>query len=138
MKKILFLSAFIFSILVVNAQKDSTAKQDTTLKEYTGRYTFPSGSVVTEVTIMLDGNALTMTSSAGSSDLTKLGVDSFNVVAFQGIAAFKRDSNNKLIGVIVDAMGYHLEGTKEPATPTSFILQKEKPSEIKRAQFVVR
>jgi len=132
MKKIFF---FLIAVIAFAA---AHAQADTTLKQFTGKYNFPAGSVVSDVTVILDGTALTMTSSAGTSDLTKAGIDSFNVVAFQGIAAFKRDSNNKIIGVIIDAMGYHLEGAKEAVTATSFIFRKEGISELKRQESVIR
>ena len=81
--------------------------------EYIGKYKFPDGSVVNQVTVLLDGNNLTSASDAGTTVLEKVAGDTFNVVSFQGTAVFKRDANKKIIGVVIDAMGYHLEGKKE-------------------------
>lgn len=89
--------------------------QDSTLQEYTGKYKFPDGSVVTEIDVTLENGILTSNSTAGTSTLEKLGTDSFSVVSFQGVAVFKRDDNKKITKVVIDAMGYHLEGTKDPA-----------------------
>ncbi len=41
----------------------------------------------------------------------------YTIIAFQGTAQFKRDSvSKKVTGVIIDAMGYHLEGIRDTAT----------------------
>jgi hypothetical protein len=89
------------------------AQADTTLKEFTGRYVFPDGNVVPDVTVALDGNSLSMSSSAGTSSLEKLGVDSFSIVEFSGTAVFKRNGSNKVTGVHIEAAGYVMDGTKE-------------------------
>ncbi len=90
----------------------SFAQQDTTLTQFVGKYTFPSGSVVSDVTVMLENGALVMNSSAGSSALEKESEDLYVIVAFQGKALFKRD-NKVIVGISINAMGYQLEGTKE-------------------------
>ena len=107
MKKIL-LSLFIaFSVTAVFAQTDST------VKEYTGRYIFPEGGIVPDVTVVLEGDQLSMISSAGTSSLTKLGIDSFTIVEFSGIAVFKRSDANVINGVHIEAAGYIMDGAKE-------------------------
>ena len=106
MKK-MFLSFLMMSFIT------TIFAQDANLQQYTGKYKFPDGSVVTEINVTIEGGVLTSNSSAGSSSLEKLGVDTFSVVSFQGTAVFKRDGNKKIIGVVVDVMGYHLEGTKD-------------------------
>jgi hypothetical protein len=113
MKKIFLSIVLIASFVVVKAQ-------DSTLQEYTGKYKFPDGSIVTEIAVTLENGILNSNSSAGNSVLEKLGTDSFSVVSFQGTAIFKRDDNKKIIGVVVDAMGYHLEGTKDVAVALLF------------------
>lgn len=90
----------------------ASAQSDTTLKAFGGKYSFPSGSIIAEVTVYQEGDGLMMSSSMGSSNLTRKDGDLFNVIQFQGTALFNRDANKKVIGVIIDAMGYHLEGTK--------------------------
>jgi len=70
----------------VNAQTDPKPP----LSDFVGRYVFPEGSVVPDVTVASSGDALTMTSAAGSSVLTDAGRDTFTIVEFSGLAIFKR------------------------------------------------
>ena len=107
-KLILSVFASLF-ILVVNAQ--TTPKPP--LEDFVGKYVFPDGSVVPEVDVMLSNNALTMSSTAGTSVLTELGIDSFQIVEFSGIAVFKRGDDKKVNGVHIEAMGYVLDGQKK-------------------------
>lgn len=109
MKKIIVLTVQVLGFGVASYAQ----QQDTTLAQYVGKYVFPSGSVIDAVTVTLENEALVMNSSAGSSALTKEGEDLYVIVAFQGKALFKRDSNKKIVGVSINAMGYQLEGTKE-------------------------
>jgi DnaJ-class molecular chaperone len=108
MKKIMLSLLLLFGFSIV-----TFAQQDTTLAQFAGKYVFPSGSVVSEVTVVIENGALVMNSSAGSSALDKEAEDLYVIVAFQGKALFKRDNNKKIIGVSINAMGYQLEGTKE-------------------------
>lgn len=107
MKKIMLSLLMVLGFSIV-----SFAQQDTTLTQFVGKYTFPSGSVVSDVTVMLENGALIMNSSAGSSALEKESEDLYVIVAFQGKALFKRD-NKVIVGISINAMGYQLEGTKE-------------------------
>jgi len=109
MKYICFLAAFILFTTAIQAQ-DSTAAQ------LAGKYKFPDGSVIAEVTVVYENGSLMMNASVGSSVLEKEAEDVYNIVAFQGKAVFKRDANKKVIGVSINAMGYQLEGTKEQPT----------------------
>jgi hypothetical protein len=87
MKKLfLFISVMVVTV-TINAQD--------TLQQYTGKYVFPEGSVVPDVTVALSGKALTMSSVLDSSALTGFGVDSFQIVEFSGIAIFKRGDDKK-------------------------------------------
>jgi hypothetical protein len=113
MKKLFLPLLMLAFIVTVHAQ-------DSTLQEYTGKYKFPDGSVVTEIDLTIENGILTSNSTAGTSTLEKLGTDSFSVVSFQGVAIFKRDDNKKIAKVVIDAMGYHLEGAKDPAAAVSF------------------
>lgn len=111
MKQIIFSVIASFLILTVNAQTEPAPKAP--LEDFVGKYVFPDGSVVPEVDVLLSGNALTMSSSAGSSVLTELGVDSFQIVEFSGIAVFKRGDDKKVNAVHIEAMGYVLDGQKK-------------------------
>ena len=111
MKKIaLSILASLF-IIGVNAQADPAPKPP--LEDFVGKYVFPEGSVVPEVDVALSGSALTMASSAGTSALVELGVDSFQIVEFSGIAVFKRGADKKVNAVHIEAMGYVLDGQKK-------------------------
>lgn len=108
MKKILF-----FICLSMGLAFAASAQTDTTLKQYVGKYKFPEGSVVTDVTVTFDNGALTMSSAVGSSSLEKQSEDVFVITQFQGIATFKRNDAKKIIGININAGGYVLDGTKE-------------------------
>lgn len=111
-QKLLFLCMGLSFFTLSQAQ--TVPASDTLLQQYLGKYSFPDGSVVAEVTVTLDSGILTMTSTAGVSPLEKQSDDLFTIIQFQGTAKFNRDSTRKVIGVSIDAMGYQLEGKKEP------------------------
>ncbi len=105
MKKYTLVISFLMLIVNVNAQ-DS-------LSVYTGKYIFPDGSVVPEVDVVLTDGSLLMSSVAGTSSLVKMGIDSFTITEFSGVAVFKRDENMKINSVHIEAMGYILDGKKQ-------------------------
>jgi len=86
--------------------------KESTLQDFVGKYKFPEGSVVSEVSVSIEGEGLVMGSSIGTSTLVKIGEDLFSITAYDGSAQFKRDTNKKVIGVSINAGGYALEGTK--------------------------
>lgn len=108
------------------------AQQDSTLQAYVGKYKFPEGSVVSEVSVSLDNGALSMASSAGTSALEKIGEDLYSITQFQGTALFRRDANKKVIGVSIKAMGYELEGTKTEGAPLAANYNKYRLNETAR------
>ena len=116
MKKIslLLFTAFIF--IVGNSQTSSKPP----LTDFVGRYVFPDGSVVPDVTVIISDDVLNMSSAAGASALTELGVDSFNIVQFSGLAAFKRGDDKKVNAVHIEAQGHLLDGTKQSNGSWSF------------------
>jgi hypothetical protein len=123
MKKILALCILMSCCYLSQAQENKD--KDSTLQQYTGKYKFPDGSVVTEVTVTLENGGLIMTSAVGTSTLEKTGDDLFAITQFEGSALFKRDANKKIIGVSINAQGYSLEGTKSELTLQSLgLLQK--------------
>ena len=107
-KLILSLLAFL-PIIVINAQTSPKPP----LEDFVGKYAFPDGSVVPEVDVSLSDKVLTMSSTAGTSVLTELGVDSFQIVEFSGIAIFKRGDDKKVNAVHIEAGGYVLDGQKK-------------------------
>ena len=109
MKKMILAMATVLFSVVAFSQEVPTS--DSTLKQYTGTYKFPEGSVVAEIAVLIDGGSLVMSASAGTSPLEKREEDLFFIVQFQGTAKFNRDANRKVVCVTINAMGYVLEGT---------------------------
>ena len=107
MKKWMMLCLCLSIAAFVQAQT-----KDSTLQDFVGKYKFPEGSIVTEVTVSMEGEGLIMSSSVGNSALVKTGDDQFSITAYDGTAKFKRDGSKKVVGVNIDAGGYVLEGTK--------------------------
>lgn len=93
-----------------NAQVDS-------LQEYTGKYNFPEGSPVTEIGVIIENGVLTATSVMGNSELKKSDTkDVFELVAYSGLATFKRNADNKITSLLIQVQDIFMEGTKaEPA-----------------------
>jgi len=118
-----FFTLIIFSF--VNAQSDTAS-----LKEFTGRYIFPEGNIVPEVSVLLQGVDLSMTSAVGTSALSKIGVDSFSIVDFNGSAVFKRNDNKIINGVHIEASGYVMDGTKDENNGWSFRVFRKTPQAI--------
>jgi hypothetical protein len=103
----------LFSILIACSFFASVSAQTDSLFQYTGTYVFPDESVVPTVDVAVADGALTMSSPAGSSPLTQLGVDSFQIVQFSGTAVFKRGDDKSVNAVHIEAMGYILDGVKQ-------------------------
>ena len=100
-----------------NAQVDS-------LQEYTGKYNFPEGSPVTEIGVIVESGVLTATSVMGNSELKKSDTkDVFELVAYSGLASFKRNEDGKIIGLFIQVQDINMEGTK--AEPAIEITSKE-------------
>ncbi|HET9746818.1 MAG TPA: hypothetical protein VFP97_13975 [Chitinophagaceae bacterium] len=127
MKKIILSFVTALFIITAGAQTEPTPKPP--LEDFVGKYVFPDGSVVPEVDVILSDNALTMTSSAGTSVLSELGIDSFQIVEFSGIAVFKRGDDKKVNSVHIEAMGYILDGQKKSSGAWIFSYYY-KPKEI--------
>ena len=73
-----------------------------------------------DVTVALSGEALTMTSAAGASNLIESGRDTFTIVEFSGMAVFKRGEDKKVNAVHIEAQGYVLDGQKQSSGASSF------------------
>jgi hypothetical protein len=122
MKKLLF----VFLVMTISSSlvQAQSKPVDSTLKQYVGTYKFAEGSPVPDVVVSFDQGVLNMSSSAGTSELDKKGVDTFFIVTFEGTAVFKRDANKKIIGVTIDARGYLLEGTR--SEPAAYLLRRKR------------
>lgn len=124
MKKYFLLFGFTLCFFMM-AQAQEGSKDSSNLNEFTGKYVFPGGSVITHVEVKLENGALTITSAAGTSPLVKQEGDLYSITANSGTAKFNRDANKKVIGVSIDARGYQLEGTKEAENSSALIQKKE-------------
>ena len=82
------------------------------LKEYTGKYKFPDGNPVPEVTVSIQNGVLFGSSAQGSSELKRIEKDIFEVVAYSGIATFKRNEQAKVVGIKIEVEDTIMEGTK--------------------------
>jgi len=136
MKKwLLFFVLSMGLVTMAQAQQNPAPAKDTAaLQQYVGKYTFPEGSVVPDVTVTIEDGALVMASSQGNSSLEKQGEDLYTIVQFQGTAKFNRDANKKIIGVSINAMGYQLEGTKAEAKTIALIsIQKHQGQQLTTA-----
>ena len=105
MKKLILSLIVLTAFLTGNAQTDS-------LQQYAGKYKFPDGSPVTEITVTLDAGVLTANSAMGSSELKKTEGDIFEIVAYGGLATFKRNTESKISGVLIQVGDINMEGTK--------------------------
>jgi len=123
MKKIYFILSFATAVY--------SAQASDTLSVYTGKYVFPEGGPVPDVEVIVTDSSLIMTSTAGTSSLIYLGIDSFNIVEFSGTAVFKRGENGKINAVHIEAMGYVLDGKKEITGSLAFNYRPEKQGMVK-------
>lgn len=121
MKKLLLLLFVICCNQLLMAQ--SSAATDS-LTIYTGKYKFPSGSVVTEIAVSVTNNVLYATSEIGNSELRHNNGDVFDVIAYDGTATFKRSPEGKVNGVRVEVDDLVLDGSKvEDQLQAGFSLQ---------------
>lgn len=105
------LAVLLFSLFAICGQA-----QDTTLKQYVGKYVFPEGSIVTSAEIYLEGGNLAVNSARGSSPMEKRAKDTFALTSFDGMAYFQRNKEGKVSGIRVEVGDILLEGTKDAGT----------------------
>jgi len=106
MKKItLLLTVFIIACFSLKAEES--------LQQYAARYKFPQGSMITELNIVFDKGALSVTSTLGNSVIEKKTGDQFNIPTYKGKAVFVRNEAKKITGIKVEINGVTVEGTRE-------------------------
>ena len=121
MKKILFTTLCFLTFTVMRAQ----TPQDT-LQHYIGKYKFPEGSVVTEVTVTVENGALMASSVMGNAELRKMETDIYEIVGYGGTATFKRNADGKVITVQIIVGDINIEGTKTEAAIKLTALKNKK------------
>jgi hypothetical protein len=116
MKKILLMAVILVGVFATaNAQTSN-------LKDYLGKYVFPEGSPVTEVTLTIEDTVLTINSAMGATALEKKGVDTFYLAAYDAPIIFKRGANNSVETLTIIVQGMELTATKAAA---SFAIKEE-------------
>lgn len=96
--------------------------QTSSLKDYLGKYVFPEGSPVTEVTLTAEDTVLTINSAMGSTPLEKKGVDTFYLSAYDAPIIFKRGADNSVETLTIIVQGMELTAKR---TATTFALKEE-------------
>jgi hypothetical protein len=122
MKKLLVLSTFFLSNFL-------HAQEDTTLKEYTGKYNFPEGSVVAFLEVTIQDGSLFGNSPAGGATLSKISRDTFSIPSYSGMVYFIRNADNKIKSLRLVVNELDIEGTKENSTGW---LKRKKPPHLVR------
>ncbi len=105
MKKILLSVLLLAGFVTANAQTDS-------LKQYTGKYKFPDGSPVTEITVTIENGLLMAGSAMGSTEFKPTGTaDVFEIVAYNGTATFKK-KEGKVTSLQIQVGDINMEGER--------------------------
>jgi hypothetical protein len=103
---------FFFTAIILMSAFFATAQTDTTLQQYTGKYKFPDGSPVTEITIAVENGLLMASSVMGSTEFKPTTTaDVYEVVVYSGTATFKR-KEGKVTGLQIVVGDINMEGTK--------------------------
>lgn len=109
--------AFILMGVIANVNA-----QTSPLKDYLGKYVFPEGSPVAEVTVTAEDTVLTLNSAMGSTTLEKKGVDTFYLAAYDAPIIFKRGAGNAVETLTILVQGMELTAKKAAA---SYALKEE-------------
>lgn len=103
----------LFSLLVLLAFSNLNAQTDSTLQEYTGKFKFPDGSPFAEISVVIDNGILMATTSLGNSEFKKTDTkDVFDIVAYTGVATYKRNAEGKITTLRIQVQDLDLEGSK--------------------------
>ena len=104
----------LYTILLLFSFSLFSRAQDSTLNEYAGKYKFPSGSMVPEVEISLNNNALTITAVLGSASMEKVSRDTFMIPTYgNALVFFYRNTDNKVAAIKIDTGSDVMKGKKE-------------------------
>jgi hypothetical protein len=109
------LSILSMAILLAASFTVQAQSPQDSLQHYLGKYKFPDGSVVPEVTVTNENGVLYANSAIGSAELRKIEADNFEIVGYGGTATFKRNSDGKVVSVQIIVGDINIEGTKTEA-----------------------
>jgi hypothetical protein len=112
-----------FAFLGFNAHAKTTpffapihlVSDTTALVEYKGKYSFPNGAPVSEVTVIIEKEGLMAKSGEGDFVLKPVEnkADNFTIEAISAEVVFTRDDAKKIIGIKVKLTDGTIEGKKE-------------------------
>jgi hypothetical protein len=130
----------IVLLIVIFTTVFSAYAQDTSLNVYSGRYTFPEGSRVTESMVEVKDNKLYISSALGAATLTRQQGDTFSVDEYGGQIAFLRDTTKAVTGIKVNipAADLDLQGVKAgnaPGIGAAFDSQSSKYCLIRKEKY---
>ena len=95
----------------------ATGQDNNGLKQYEGKYKFPSGSIITELTATVENGTLIFRASLGNASLEKTGEDAFAIPAYQGTVQYNRNNEKKITGLRIEVIGnIILEGCKDESS----------------------
>src|SRR6266487_174452 len=106
----------VFSFFLTICFAYVQAQADTSLKQYTGVYKFPEGSVVPTVEVTIENGSLTASSAQGSSPLERISKDTFNLVTYSGKVYFLRNAESKIDSIRIEVQDVILEGKKDSSS----------------------
>ncbi len=112
--KQLIMKRIILSVLLIAMSCHFIHGQDSTLQQYVGKYWVPDAEM--QVTIKLDNGSLTIAFPAGTSGLTRMGIDTFETGDLRGRTSsvvFRRNETKKVSGISISINDIILEGKKE-------------------------
>ncbi len=101
-------------IISVQGAQLSGKKQVVAANEYAGKYVFSGDSPINEVVVEFKDGKLFGNSDQGTAELKATSVkDEYELVGYDGKAVFKRDSTQKISGLILFVQGFNLEALKK-------------------------
>ncbi len=111
MKKVIILFVALLACFAALHAQD-------TLQQYAGKYTFPDGSPIKTLEVVVDNGKVSFSTAMGNIDVEKSSAaDEFIIPApYEGTAKFTRDDKGKINGVHIDAGGLILDGTRDQST----------------------
>ena len=102
-----------FGLLVLLAFSSVKAQTDSTLQEFTGKFKYPEGTPFAEITTVIENGILMANSSLGSSEFKKTDTkDVFDIVAYSGVATYKRNAEGKITSLRIQVQDIDVEGAK--------------------------
>lgn len=109
MKKLFTLLVFTVGTVCYAFSMDNSDSQ------YTGRYKFSDNVSVPTAEVLMQDNALVLSSPMGVATLHHLEGDLFSIDELHGTVEFVRSADKKVSKLIIKMMAFELEGAREPA-----------------------